>query len=256
MNKNIYRGHAKSAAVAKFFGIVLVLAFLGGCGADWFPAYKRPATLPDPFSFTEIKDVEPGQPVTSNAITVAGVTADSSPITITGTSTSRYSINGGTPTATAGTVKNGDKVTVTHTTIVNPGVVTTSTLTIGGLQGAFTTVNQLVSTPSFSLVTPSPGIEGVATLVAADGAGIVHKISISDNSGGAAKYFVTDLSGTTTIVALTNATTTPLALNNDKLFVQVPNASVTVKLTIDNVEFDLAFTTSAITVTRVQPPAS
>lgn len=256
MNKYIFRRHAKKVALVQFLGLALILVFLAGCGADWFPAYKRPATLPDTFTFTQIKDVEPGQPVTSNSITVAGLTADSSPITITGTSTSKYSINGGTPTSSAGTVKNGDQVTVTHTTTPNPGVVTTSTVTIGGLQGAFTTVNQLVATPSFSLVTPSNGIEGFATLIAADGAGIVHKISISDGSGGVARYWITDSSGNTTIVASTNATTTPIALNNDRLYVLVPNASVVPKLTIDNVEFDLTMSTNGITVIRVQPAAS
>jgi hypothetical protein len=254
MKKNIPRRDSRSITIAKCLGVLLVVAFLGGCGADWFPAYKRPATLPDSFTFTEIKDVEPGKPVTSNAITVSGVTADSSPITITGTSTSQYSINGGTPTSAAGTVKNGDTVTVTHTTVDSPGVVTTSTLTIGGLQGPFTTVNQLVDTPSFALVTnPTSGIQAFAQLVALDGGAVVHKVSIADSSSGAATYEIRDSTGTQIIVPFTRAISTPLALNTDRIYVQVPNSSVAVTLTIDNVDFDLTFSTNGITVVRVQP---
>lgn len=251
MKNNISR--AKTVAIAKFLGIALVLAFLAGCGADWFPEYKRPATLPNSFTFTQIKDVEPGQPVTSNAITVAGLTAATSPITITGNSTSKYSINGGTPTSSAGTVKNGDTVTVTHTTVDSPGLATTSTLTIGGLQGAFTTVNQRVDTPVFTLVTnPASGIQAFAPLVAQDG-GDAHQVSIADSSNGAASYQITDSSGTNVVVAFTKATTRPVALNTDRLYVQVPNTSVAVTLTIDNVDFDLTFSTNGVSVTRVKP---
>jgi hypothetical protein len=247
----------KTLKSAKYLGLLVVIGLLAACGADWFPEYKRPATQPDPFTFTKQTDVEPGQPVTSNAITVAGITADSSPITIsaTGTSTSLYSINGGTPTSTAGTVKNGDKVTVTHTPVDSPGSIATSTVTIGGLQGAFVTVNQLVATPSFTLVNTGTGLQAYALLVAADGPAITHTVSIT-SSGGAATYWITDASGSTFLVSSTNTTITRASLNDDRLYVQVPSSSVTATLTIDNVPFLLQFSTSGVTVTRQQPSTS
>jgi hypothetical protein len=130
---------------------VLVLT-LSGCGnVDWFPAYHRLATTPDPFSFTTKTKVPFGSVATpatdtSEAITVSGLTADSSPISVSGPdgSNSLYTIGTGTPTATAGTVKNGDTVTVTHTVPPTPAASITSKLTIGDRVGTFTSITRNV----------------------------------------------------------------------------------------------------------------
>src|SRR5690242_17897881 len=91
-----------------FFAVTFTLA---GCGGvDWFPEYKRQPTTPDQFSFETKNGVSLSTTVTSDAITVSGLTGSSSPVSINGSfgSNSKYSINGGKPTDAAGTVKNGD----------------------------------------------------------------------------------------------------------------------------------------------------
>lgn len=119
-----------------------VLVFLAGCGADWFPEYKQAATDPNSFTIPNKTGVPLGSTVVSDAVTLSGITADSSPISVSDSSSSNsmYAINGGTPVATAGTVKNGDRVTVQHTaSSVTNGIVVT-TLTIGNFITRFTSI--------------------------------------------------------------------------------------------------------------------
>ena len=141
-------------------GIILslVVLILAGCGGvEWFPDYKRLATTPDPFSFpvkTNVPFKSDGSLTdTSAAITVSGLTGDTSPISTTDLNTgitSTLSINGTAVAATGATVKNGDQVTVQHTTGATPtnSVVTTVSIGAGNqIQSAnFTSVTQNVET--------------------------------------------------------------------------------------------------------------
>lgn len=142
-------------------GLVLALVFLvlAGCGVDWFPKYERLPTTPDAFTFDKKTGVAFNTAVTSNAITVSGLTADSTPISVSGATGSTYSVNGGTAQTAEGTVKNGDTVTVTHTSADAPAASTTTTLSIGsGVQaqsGTFISVTQNVE--SFALTGGAPG---------------------------------------------------------------------------------------------------
>jgi hypothetical protein len=71
--------------------------------------------------------------VTSNTITVAGINTAAA-VSITG---GEYSVNSGAWTPAAGTVENGDAVQVR---------LTSSTLTIGGVSGAFDVTTEAADT--------------------------------------------------------------------------------------------------------------
>lgn len=175
---------------------LLLLLAVAGCGeVDWFPQYVRQPTSPDPFSFAAVTGTDKGADVTSAEITVAGLTAASSPISISGTTDSKYTINGSTPTSSAGTVKNGDKVTVTHKAAATLGTSTKSTLTIGDQSADFISTTRFVDTPSFSLTVlqPAPFRQAMATITSVDGAIGTHVISIKDSvNSGLAQYGISD----------------------------------------------------------------
>jgi CSLREA domain-containing protein len=99
-------------------------------------------TIPDAFSFTAQTGVAISSPTTSNAITVAGID-NLAHISIAGGS---YSINGGGYTLNAGTVSNGDTVTLQQTSSASFSTLTTATLTIGGVDGAFDVTTQAIDT--------------------------------------------------------------------------------------------------------------
>ena len=88
---------------------------------------------PTAFSFTDVTDVGFSSTITSDEITVAGITAATS-ISISGGS---YSINGGSYTSSIGTINNGDTVTVQHTSAASGNTEVDSTLTIGGVSDTF-----------------------------------------------------------------------------------------------------------------------
>jgi len=151
--------------------LMLLIFTITGCGSvEWFPEYERLPITPDQFSIPNESDVDLATSVTSDAITVSGLTGDSSPITITGPAlNSKYSINGATATDVAGTVKNGDQVKVTHTSSTNPGVLAVSTLTIGDRKSEFISTTKIVAPPVFSAPIQSAGFLQVeATVNASD----------------------------------------------------------------------------------------
>ncbi|MBJ6725322.1 hypothetical protein [Geomesophilobacter sediminis] len=138
----------------RFFLIFLLLALTAGCGADWFPEYHQSPTDPNVFSFDTQTNVALGSVVKSNTITVQGLKAASTTITISDTtgSGSQYSINGGAFTSANGTVKNGDTVTVQHTASSTVGGVVVTTVTIGNIAETFTSIVSNVQ-PLFSPIT-------------------------------------------------------------------------------------------------------
>ncbi len=103
-------------------------------GGQSFDSFDSQADFtPDDFSFTAQTGVALSTVTPSNTITVAGITTVS-PISIVG---GTYSINVGAYTAAAGTVNNGDTVTLQQTSSASFSALTTATLTIGGVSGAF-----------------------------------------------------------------------------------------------------------------------
>jgi hypothetical protein len=221
--------------------LLLLLTLLSGCGdVNWFPEYKRQPTTPDQFAFATKKNQPLNTAVSSDPITVAGLTADSSPVSVTGptAANSKYSIDGGTPTSTAGTVKNGQKVTVTQTTGTAPGQSLTSTLTIGDVSATFTTQTQLISASSFSTPISVAGgaLETFTTITSVDTN--THTVSIKDSANStSAQFAVADINGNPTF--FTNVQQTVAVLNNLRIYVRNSQLNVTngvtTTLTIDGV---------------------
>ena len=111
-------------------------------------------TTPDQFNFTAQTGVALNTVITSNTITVSGINA-TAPISITG---GTYAINSGAYTSASGTVNNGDTVTVQLTSSASYSTMTSATLTIGGVSGAFrvTTLND--TTPDAFTFTAQTGV--------------------------------------------------------------------------------------------------
>ena len=125
---------------------VFLLA-LTGCGEDKTIYEDATGTTPNAFTFTNMTGVQLGATVTSNTITVSGITA-ASPISVTGGS---YSIGTGNFTTTAGTVTNGQTVRVQHTASTSDGTTTTTTLTIGGVSALFSSTTTGVASAGQTL---------------------------------------------------------------------------------------------------------
>src|SRR5690606_7994507 len=106
---------------------------------------------PDAFAFTAQTNVALNTIIESNTITVEGIN-DASPISI---ANGEYSVNDGDYTSVAGTVSNGDTVKVRQTSSNSFSISSTATLTIGGVEGAFTvtTLAQDPTPDAFSFTT-------------------------------------------------------------------------------------------------------
>ncbi len=126
----VYFGNGSAGSDVKP-GNFYVRLVRGGQSFDSFDAQND--FVPDAFTFTAQTGVALATVATSNTITVAGINTVS-PISI---ASGTYSINGGAYTAAAGTVNNGDTVTLQQTSSGSFSTLTTATLTIGGVAGAF-----------------------------------------------------------------------------------------------------------------------
>ena len=123
----------------------IVVGALSGCGNfQWFPSSDTAGggTTPvPPPPGQAVTDVQADTVTTFNPYTVVFGTITSSTtttsISVSGDVSSMYSINGGTPTATAGTVKTNDVVTVQNTSSNLGSNLTISTLLNVGGVGAY-----------------------------------------------------------------------------------------------------------------------
>lgn len=127
---------------------------IGGVSGNFSSTTMASDTTPDPFSFTALAEQPLNTTVNSNVVTVAGINAPAS-IAIT---SGEYQINGGAWSNAAGTVSNGQTVRVRHTTSAAYVTTVTSTLTIGGVNGAFSSTTQAIdTTPDPFSFTPQSG---------------------------------------------------------------------------------------------------
>lgn len=106
---------------------------IGGV-SDTFTVTTKADTTPAPFTFIDQTNVELNSLITSNTITVSGITA---PVIISVTG-GTYSINGGPFTSTSYTVTNGQSVRVQLTSSSNYSTSKSATLNIGGVSDTFT----------------------------------------------------------------------------------------------------------------------
>ncbi len=96
-------------------------------------------TEPDPFDFTSQSGVDPSEDVVSNTETITGLEVPAHISIISGA----YSIGcNGTFTNSPGTISNGQTVCVGQRASPQPSTSKTTTLTIGGVAGTFTTTTR------------------------------------------------------------------------------------------------------------------
>ena len=228
---------------------LLALVFLvAGCGVDWFPAYKRAPTTPNPFSFTTRIGVPIFASVSSNGVQITGFTNSSTASPISVSTGSSYSINGAAPTATAGTIQNNQTVKVIQTSASTPGTATISTLTIGNVNETFTTVTQTIVTPAFQQIFPSPlaGFIELSALISGTDLG-GHTISMAGTN---TEFAISDANNVITS-NFTNSTGqfSVSVLNTQHILLLIPSPAVspTTTLTIDSTNYVIS-NTSPFTV--------
>lgn len=130
--KNGDEVQAKHTSAANHGGQVSTKLIIGGAVA-YFTSTTQTSS-PDKFSFAAKTAVPPSTVVDSAAITITGINAA---VAISISAGSFYSVNGGAFVSTAGTVNNGDNVVVRHTASASYATTVTTTLTVGGVTGAF-----------------------------------------------------------------------------------------------------------------------
>jgi hypothetical protein len=119
----------------------------------WLQSDSIPGdTVPLPFTFSDQSGVPLSTLITSDYITVAGITA-ASPISVVGGS---YEVlGGGGFQIDPSTVVNGDMVRVRHTSSASYLGVVNTTLTIGGVSDTFSSETvDITVTPSLPSATP------------------------------------------------------------------------------------------------------
>ncbi len=131
------------ATTAASYSTASNVAITIGGGTDTFTVTTLDDTTPDAFTFTNQLDVPLSQEITSNTITVSGITAATT-IAISG---GTYSINSGTYTASSGTVNNGDTVSVRVTASGSYSTTVGATLNIGGMSDTFNVTTLDDTTP-------------------------------------------------------------------------------------------------------------
>jgi hypothetical protein len=117
-------------------------------------------SIPDPFSFMALSNVDPSTVQSSNAITVTGTNV---PTTISVSAGAEYSINGGAYTSTPGVVSPGAQVTVRLTSSAAWSTQVSAVLTVGGVTSTFSVTTK--PQPQLENVTVTAGGGGSTSLL-------------------------------------------------------------------------------------------
>ena len=199
--------------------------------------------VPDNFMFPAINDAVPDASYVSAPATITGITGPS-PISVSG---GRYRINAGGFTSESGTVNAGDQVYAEVIASSQDSTAATTTITIGGVAGAFTvtTAAGTVLDPipdDFSFAPVNEAVPG-ATYVSdpATITGITGPSPISINGG---RYRIND-SGFTSDAGTVNA--------GDRVYAEViasssDSTATTATVTVGGVTASFTVTTAADTV--------
>jgi len=125
---------------------VLSALVISGCGGGG--GSKSPDTKPDSFSFAAKNDQPSSEWVTSNSVTIKGI-SKAVDVTVQG---GEYAIAGGTYTAQAGTISNGQTLSLRGMTSDGFGKTTTVTVKVGSATESFaiTTAEQDIKPDDFS----------------------------------------------------------------------------------------------------------
>lgn len=158
---------------------------IGGVQAAFASTTAAADGTPDAFAFAAASGVARSSTVTSGAIAVSGIDTAAA-ISVAGGS---YSVNGAAFTTAAGTVNAGDQVRVQHVASAAFGTATTTTLTIGGVAGGFTSTTETADTTpnafAFVDVTAKKNKAVTSSPVTISGINTAAPITVS---GGGAKW--------------------------------------------------------------------
>ncbi|MBA4285482.1 MAG: hypothetical protein C0434_08125 [Xanthomonadaceae bacterium] len=157
---------------------------VGGVSASYSVTTAVADTTPDAFAFPARVGVAPGTLQTSAAITVAGI---NQPAPIAVSAGGSYSIDGGTFTATPGTVADGQSVAVRVTAPNAFASTATVTLNIGGVGGGFSVTTEGQDTVPVAFVFnsvngASPGSAQTSNAILVQGINAPAPISVTGGS--------------------------------------------------------------------------
>jgi DNA-binding transcriptional regulator YdaS (Cro superfamily) len=139
------------------------------------------STTPGAFGFAEQSDVPLSSLRTSNAIAISGLEA-AAPITV---ANGEYSLGcGANFVATAGLISPGQSVCVRHTSAATRSAAITTTLTIGGVAGSFTS-KTAANASGTALAGPASSIQGTQVTFTATVTGDVPTGTIAFKDGAA-----------------------------------------------------------------------
>ena len=148
-----------------FIGIIAALTACGGSGGGGNePPITPPDTTPNAFTIPAEQDVEPGEEVISEAVTINGINRPT-PISIVG---GEYSINSAAYTSAEGTINNNQSVTVKVLAPEASNETAEATLTVGGVNAIFSIATVVDNTPPSVTITFPPAVsltEGTTILV-------------------------------------------------------------------------------------------
>ena len=122
----------RHTASASFAGTVTSTVTIGGVQGTFSSTTRDAVVVPNAFTFNSNTNVERGSVQTSNVVTIAGLEAAAT-VTV---SNGQVSINGGA-FGSSGTIEPGQTVQVRHTASSAFAGTVASTVTIGGVQGSF-----------------------------------------------------------------------------------------------------------------------
>lgn len=183
-------------------------------------------TTPSAFNFAAQTNVTRSTEVTSASITVSGITA-ATPITVTG---GEYSINGGAFTRSAGVVTNGATVRVRHTSSASDATQVDTTLTIGGIEGIFSSTTAAAgqdTTPDAFSFAAQTGVERSTTMtsesITVSGINAATPISVS---GG--QYSINGGAFTSTAGTVTNGQTVRVQHTSSDAYQTQVNTTLTI----------------------------
>ncbi len=125
-------------------------------------------TTPNTFTFAAATGVIPGTVQTSNTVTISGIDTATA-ISVSGTAGSEYRIDGGSWTSAPGFITDGQTVAVHHSASAGYSTTVSTTLTIGGVDGTFSSTTMAWPVPTVTKLTPTYGPTTGATSVTITG---------------------------------------------------------------------------------------
>ena len=140
--------HTSSASLSSSVNTLLTV---GGV-SDTFTSTTLSDNTPDPFTFIGQVPVPLSTLITSNTVTITGITGPTA-ISVTA---GQYSIGcTASFTATAGTISNGEQVCVRHTSAATENSSVNTVLDVGGVRDTFTSVTEITSASADSATLPA-----------------------------------------------------------------------------------------------------